>query len=61
MAVVDNRGELNTVDSGGYAFKGIFFFFFSFSYSIPLDDRERVYRERPCNCLYDRCAMEKRV
>lgn len=35
--------------------------FFSFSYSIPLDDRERVYRERPCNCLYDRCAMEKRA
>lgn len=30
MAVVDNRGELNTVDSGGYAFKGIFFFFFLF-------------------------------
>lgn len=28
MAVVDNRSELNTVDSGGYAFKGIFFFFF---------------------------------
>lgn len=40
------------------AFKDISFFFFF--RSIPLDDRERVSRERPCNCLYDRCAMEKR-
>lgn len=45
MAVVDNRGKLNTVDSGGYAFKRYFLFsFFRIAYLLTIVP-ERVSRE----------------
>lgn len=43
MAVVDNRGKLNTVDSGGYAFKR-YFSFFRIAYLLTIVP-ERVSRE----------------